>query len=477
MSKEEFHNESTAQNLQQGFEQWDAGAPDDRLWNKLNDSLDTEFTVNHQPSEHAQSLSAAFEDWSLGTPDDAVWTKINDDLSVDQVWNRLEDSLGAPVVTNPDQWLKDSYDNWSTGTNHDGWSKLDEALSRERVWGRLNVSLNRPIALGKTWWKYAASLTAFFFLSFWMNDGAMNGTSSFVAENEIQRPTTPTNGGQSVTSENTTPTTIADGTITGGQTQQTQGQQEKKRIDTPNNRQDQQQHLAQQTNGNKEQHTSTVSDLNNTAQAVVSYDLADLNSKGFPEMTCGELGRYSFDLPKPGFVSWTFSAGTQLSIVNENNRSALSSSMPRFGIAADLGFNRHFNRHWGFSQSFGYAEFSQTNGKYVKGRYLNSLQRMSTVQATSSVFYSLNHFDFNAGLVFTRVLNGAEQENNTIINIYNTSSVQAGISCGLSYTFSPRRDRIRYGLGAQYQWIPQINAGNAVFDDVQGMKLQAKISF
>ena len=176
------------------------------------------------------------------------------------------------------------------------------------------------------------------------------------------------------------------------------------------------------------------------------------------------------------YLTYTLGVGTLLSQSTNSERSSLSSSAPRLGFAVDATVSRHFG-HWGLTQNFGLAQLTQENGDYVRGRYQNSIQKLNTIQATSGVFYSFNRMDVNAGVVFTRILNGLEQENNKIINVYNTNKIQTGISAGVTYNFSPHRDKIRYGIGAQYQWTPTIHAGNTEFRDLQGIKILGKISF
>lgn len=508
MSLNTDHNDKLAQMLNEGFEKWDAGSPGDSLWDKLsgsldeagnnsledafdqwdntapssavwdklNTSLDKEVTENRASGEEAQSLNAAFSNWNAEEPKD-LWNKLDEELSTSSVWDKLSASLDEEANAVVDSKFKAAYQEWSTGTNHDGWTKLEDALSRERVWNRLAVTLTQPVALSSVWWKYAASLIAFTFVSFFMNDGIhQNINTSNTADNSGKEMTTPE---------------IIDSPNKGGNGTKTVNPTHQVAVNDPGqvqhnnlaNNQDRNQN--NNTNGvdNSINNTSNNSTITNTqADNKVSSNLAFdeialLQAKGLLNTdNCANVGRTHFYEPKRSFLSATLAFGTQLSQSRNDNRSSLSSSAPRFGLAVDAAFSKHFGR-WGLIQDFGYVQFTQLNGDYVKGRYQHSIQQLNTIQSTSGFFYSFNRFDLNGGVLFTRILNGLEQESNKIINVYNTNKIQTGLSAGITYNFSPKRDKVRYGVGVQYQWIPNINAGTTAFRDVQGLKIQGKISF
>jgi hypothetical protein len=458
-------NKQSAQNLKKAFENWENPSPPDSLWNKLDNSLTEEFNKNHSVSEAPHSLEAAFFDWDADVPGDALWSKLDADLSTESVWNKLDKSLDS--AENPDAWLTAAYSEWSTGTNNDGWNKLDEALSRERVWTRLNSSLSKPIATSSSWLKYAASLTTFFFLSFFMNDEStehaviVSDNSGIVdTENPLIDPAI-----EPAASTNLNPTngiTVA------------------QRTPTENN-----------NAGNPEKQHTDLAPNNSNNQLPVNNELSVVENQ---ENTFGEqfevnsLGKKMNDfachddiirqlVPKVQYANWTVSLGTQLSFLDESTRDQISTVTPRLGLTGELAFNKHFN-HWGITQSAGFSQFAQTNGNYVNGRYLNSQQQLRVLQFNTSLFYSIKRFDLNGGLVFTRLLSGDEQQNSKIVNVYYmTNSIQAGLTGGISYNLTPSATRMKFGIGAQYQWIPQISAGNSTFHDIQGFKLLGKISF
>jgi hypothetical protein len=465
--------------LEDAFEQWDTSALSIRVWDKLNASLDKEVAENRNPGEDAQSLSAAFNNWNAEEPQD-LWNKLDEELSASSVWDRLSVSLDEETDAVVDTKFKAAYEEWSTGTNHDGWTKLDDALSRERVWNRLAVTLTQPVALPSVWWKYAASLIAFTFISFFMNDGIhQNGSINSTATNsgtETPAPEiidSPNNGGNNAPIVNPAQQVAVNGP----------GLNPYNNTNVIANNQDRNQHpdannSVDNSANNPANSTASATQADNKVSADLAFDdLALLQAKGLLNTdNCANVGRTHFYEAPKSFLSATLAFGTQLSQSRNDNRSSLSSSAPRFGLAVDAAFSKHFGR-WGLTQDFGYVQFTQLNGDYVKGRYQNSIQQLNTIQSTSGFFYSFNRIDVNGGIVFTRILNGLEQESNKIINVYNTNKIQTGLSAGMTYNFSPKRDKIRYGLGLQYQWIPNINAGTTAFRDVQGLKIQGKISF
>jgi len=510
VSLENNHNDKLAQGLNNSFENWDAGAPSDSLWNKLNSSLENSNTAtsmeeafeqwdnpspvasvwdklnaslnkevieNRTPSKQPQSLSTAFNEWNTDEPKDG-WNKLDEELSTTAVWDKLSNSLNEEGDAVIDTKFKAAYHEWSTGTNHDGWTKLDDALSRERVWNKLSVSLTQPVGLSSVWWKYAASLIAFTFLSFFMSD-QMQGTHLVrtEAQNHSNEIGTEVNGGNQ-TGNN--PIAIIPNEANRKNRNENRFVANDLNPNVKTNLVDQNRennNLANNSTNNANNSTTTTVESNVKNDDFVYDNLAFLYPKSFETAdNCANVRRTHFYEPKRSYLSATFAFGTQLSQSKNDNRSTLSSSAPRLGLAVDLAVSRHF-KHWGITQDFGYIQFTQLNGDFVKGRYQNSIQHLSTLQATTGAFYSFNRFDLNGGIVFTRILNGLEQEDNKIINVYNTNKIQTGINAGITYNISPRREKIRYGVGLQYQWTPNINAGTTVFRDVQGLKIQAKISF
>ena len=509
MSTGKNHKDNAAQQLNKSFENWDAGSPSDSLWDKLNSSLDQTSTLeesfddwqtsnpsnavwenltisldqeiqnNRTASNEPQSLNAAFDNWEVEEPGD-LWNKLDEELSTASVWDKLSNSLDEESGAVVDTKFKAAYQEWSTGTNHDGWTKLDDALSRERVWNRLAVSLTQPVGLPSIWWKYAASLIAFTFLSFFMSDGVHINTSTGNLEainkgNDIETDA-PDNGIKDTHPDHVTENRFAVNTTNLNQNQAQNHDRVNQNYARNNNAIDNNIAITD-LNSNLNNSTSNTVQTNLASSDFMSDNLSFLQTRELGTTdNCANVGRIHFYEPKNSSLSATFAFGTQLSQSRNDNRSNLSSCAPRLGLALDLAFNKDFGR-WGLRQDFGYTQFTQLNGDYVKGRYQNSIQQLSTLQATTGVYYSFNRIDLNGGVVFTRILNGLEQEDNKIINVYNTNKIQTGISAGVTYNLSPKRDKVRYGVGLQYQWIPNINAGTTSFRDVQGVKVQAKISF
>lgn len=463
-------NKQSAHSIKKAFENWENASPSDSLWSKLDDSLTTEFIKNHAPTEKPHSLEEAFSDWNADAPREDLWSKLDADLATESVWNKLDKSLDS--AQNPDAWMTAAYSDWSTGTNNDGWNKLDEALSRERVWTRLNSTLSKPIATSSSWLKYAASLTVFFFLSFFMNDESKeqvivvsDNSKTMDQNNSVSDPTIvdPSSADNPSTNGNN-PT---DG-ITVAQRIPANNQevieQNKQLIDIA------------RSNPNKLSVNDDLTGVENQKSAF--SEQFESNTLGGKLTDFTNLHIVKMELPsRIRYSSWTVSLGTQLSLLDESSRDQISTVTPRLGLTGELAFSRHFN-HWGLSQSVGYSQFAQTNGNYVNGRYLNSQQQLRVLQFNTSVFFSIKRFDINGGVVFARLLSGDEQQNSKIVNVYYmTNSIQAGLTGGISYNLTPSARRMKFGIGAQYQWIPQISAGNSTFHDIQGFKLSGKISF
>lgn len=480
-SKLDASIENNTSSLNEAFEKWESEAPATDLWSKLDASLDNEINANRTPRNEAQSIGAAFNDWNPDAPKD-LWSKLDEELSTANVWDKLSTSLDNETGSVIDEKFLAAYQEWSTGTNHDGWSKLEESLSCERVWNRLSISLTHPVGLPSIWWKYVASFIAFTFLSFFMNDqvGENQLMSQLGTKAENQNPRE-INGNPLDNSGSDVPVINVShhNNLANNLNIRVNGNNpivlpDNSLVNNGNNPNSNIANNSAVNNRNSSENNQNAA-TNNTNS--FTDELAFLQAKGFGSTdNCSNVGRTHFYEPQKSHLSLTMAFGTQLSQSNSSNGSSLRSTAPRPGLAADLTVSRHFGR-WGIFQDFGYVSFTQSNGDFVKGRYQNSIQKLNTLQSTSGLFYSFNRFDVNAGVVFTRILNGLEQENDKIINVYNTNTIQTGINAGFTYNLSPRRDKVRYGIGAQYQWIPNISAGNTEFRDIQGLKIQAKISF
>ncbi len=456
-------NSNKAQGFKKAFEEWNAGAPDDSLWTKLNDSLSAEKV----------GISEAFDKWDAGSPGNSLWEKLDESIATEKVWSKLDDTLKANG-SDPDAWLVAAHNEWTTGTNLDGWNKLNEELSRERVWKRLEQTLSIPVSLDIPWFKIAASLLFFFSLSYYMSDGTLfNGTQELASAETttLQQTTTPVSNDIKPVVNNAT-----------------QGVQAVVANDNTN--------LAQKNNDqNVQQNGTNGNDLRNNSASNNSTDQQSANTNqndvvsntSDQELSDVMLGRK--DLPfidgtvKSGLLdwpvtkrpNWTLSVGTQLSLLTEENRSVYTNSLPKFGIAADFAYNKNFGR-LRLTEGIGFSQFSQANGKYINGRYQNTQQQLTAIQLNTTLGYQFNRVTLNGGLVFTRLINGTEQQQNTIVNVYNVSKIQPGLTAGVEYNLRPNTKYLQVAIGAQYQWVPQVATANVVFNDIQGLRLQTKIS-
>lgn len=488
-------NSNKAQGLKKAFDEWDAGTPGDSLWNKLNESISSEKVglkdafdkwdagtpseslwtkLDESISPEKVGLKDAFDKWNVGAPSDSLWTKLDESVATEKVWSKLDDTLKANG-SDPDAWLVAAHNEWTTGTNLDGWNKLNEELSRERVWKRLEQTLTIPVTLDVPWFKIAASLLFFFSMSYYMSDGSFTETQPLTSATTIsmqQQTANPVSGDVQTTGTNNnvngTPVFVVD---------------DRDQFAQNNNPQNNDQNVQQNNN-----------DVRNDALANNNSNQQDPNKQDAVTNAANEdvadalLGRKDFAFidgtVKPGlpnwpvtkYPNWTLSVGTQLSILTEENRSVYTNSLPKFGIAADFAYNKNFGR-LRLTEGIGFSQFSQTNGKYINGRHLNTQQKLVAVQLNTTLGYQFDRVTLNGGLVFSRLINGTEQQQNTIVNVYNVSKIQPGLTAGVEYNLRPKTKYLQVAIGAQYQWVPQVATANVVFNDIQGLRFQTKISF
>jgi hypothetical protein len=391
---------------------------------------------------------------------------------------------GSPA----DKALVDSYENWSPNNSGDGWSKLEEQLSRERVWTRLNTTLNYPITTSIPWMKMAAASMVFVFLSFYTDRFGdsdslkMNLNSSGLVADNVR----PTNLNQSTgvavasSSKDHSLDDVSDHAISTNNKQQlgqkgTELLANDKKTGTNTALNGTEIGFNENQNLNKTLAENTTVD--STAQSDSNFEeIAELERK---ELTLDPkaIGDFSFLPPKYNFKP-RFSAqiGGQFSFINENNRTAFSSSLPRIGIAADFQYHTYL-KNIRFTQNLGFSQYAQSNGSYVNGRYMNSNQRLNTIYLMSSIGYTFKGVTAYGGITVNRLLNGYEENKTYITNVYNTNKFQVGAAAGIDYHFTPFKNKTALGLGVQYQFVSKLKSGNAVFEDIHGVKLQLKYSF
>jgi hypothetical protein len=447
-----------------------------------------------------KSLQKSFGNWDTGLPSSDVWENLEADLAVSAVWDRLDETLEANG-SSADKPLVEAFENWSPNNSGDGWSKLEEQLSRERVWTRLNTTLSYPITTSIPWMKMAAASLLFTFLAFYTDryhvsdieqktsfafNTSGNGSDLVTPDNRQMAQSNRAENASSV--EGTNP--IATNEVVNGITNQKTTAQKQLLVGNAN----------KQTNERGVENNNTLNSNQNLAQnntvqtnepqnnaALTSKeetnsnldDLASLDELGRKEISVqpGVIGDFEFLPYKPLFKP-RFSAlvGGQFAFINEKDRSAFSSSVPSMGVAADFQYHLYSGK-FRFTQDLGFSQYAQSNGSYVNGRYMNSNQKLNTIYLMSAVGYTFKGVTFYGGISVNRLLNGYEESRTTITNVYNSKKLQVGATAGIDYHFTPFKNKTALGLGMQYQFVSRLKSENAVFNDIQGVKLQIKYSF
>lgn len=447
-----------------------------------------------------KSLQKSFGNWDAGMPSSDVWEDLEADLAVSAVWDRLDETLEANG-SSADKPLVEAYENWSPNSSGDGWSKLEEQLSRERVWTRLNTTLSYPITTGIPWVKMAAASIIFIFLAFYTDRYHISDNQQHVpfAFNTIENGMNSEISGnsqiaQSNASENSSSleeaNPVSANEVVNGVAGQKTNTQKQWMVANANKTTNQRgiENKALNVNQNLTQNNTvqTNESQNNTVltsneeTATNLNDLADLDKLGRKEIAVqpgGVIGDFEF-LPYKSPFKPRFSVlvGGQFAFINEKDRSAFSSSIPSMGLAADFQYHL-YSRRLRFTQDLGFSQYAQSNGSYVNGRYMNSNQKLNTIYLMSTVGYTFKGVTFYGGIALNRLLNGYEESRTTITNVYNSKKLQLGATAGIDYHFTPFKNKTALGLGMQYQFVSRLKSENAVFDDIQGVKLQIKYSF
>lgn len=462
---------------------------------------------SNNPNREFKSLQKSFQNWDAGSPSPDLWDDLEADLAVSAVWDRLDETL-EQNGSSADKALVDSYENWSPNTSGDGWTKLEEQLSRERVWNRLNLSLNYPVTTRIPWVKMAAASVLFVFLSFYtdyvlesgnfQSQNASSGTLANQAADKLSDRRLASN--ETVKGNETTErhevseqpilnnnpgihpvrTAVASqaGDNSAANLKHAVRRQDKvNEAKAPVMRPESEALNTAQTSVN--QLKKPEANVSNTTSTL--YDLSGLDTLGRKEIafepTNGQIGDFTFIPFKTAFKPrFSVQFGGQFSLINEKNRSAFSSSLPSMGIAADLQYHYYIG-NIRLTQDLGFSQYAQSNGSYINGRYVSSDQRLNTVFLMSSVGYTYRGATIYGGVSINRLLGGYEANRSMITNVYNSTKFQLGATAGIDYHIAPFKNKTALGVGMQYQFVSRLKSGNAVFDDIQGVKLQIKYSF
>ncbi|MNK05561.1 hypothetical protein D3C87_234440 [compost metagenome] len=444
-----------------------------------------------------KSLQKSFHNWDAGEPSADLWENLEADLAVSAVWDRLDESLeleGSPA----DKALVDSYEDWSPNSSGDGWSRLEEQLSRERVWTRLNTTLNYPVTTRIPWLKMAAASMIFMLIAFYTDQfsdpvreqnasGLISG--NFVPETN-ERPIAsatgaeqnPVNeiagaGAEAITTQKVSRQPnklLANATLPVDRDLANKQVKNEQDLQNPESNPD-----LTQENGVENQNNPAATDPLETTASNSMEDLAgidELGRKGI-EVIPGTLGEFHF-LPfkTPFRPRFSVLVGGQFAFINEKNRTAFSSSIPSMGLAADMQYHIYSGK-FRFTQDLGFSQYVQSNGSYINGRYMSSNQKLNTIHFISSIGYTYKGVTVYGGLALNRLLNGYEASRTTITNVYNSNKLQLGATAGVDYHFMPFNNKTALGVGVQYQLVSKLKSGNAMFNDIQGVKLQIKYSF
>jgi hypothetical protein len=416
-------------------------------------------------------LKESFDTWDAGSPSD-MWDELDASLSVEKVFHRLDVSLEAEG-SSADQWLKAVHNDWSPATNSDGWERIQEELSRERVWNRLNSTLATPVTIQMPWLKMAAASILFVFVWFYFSNAVQK-----VDHNELTpRSTTTSIADQQQDDVQSFTPVVAVNNEEQHQLVNSNPQQYRNQLI---NNQLQQNQLVEnneqnETNQTVEVHLTENGTINNTIIlndsidriGVIQPQLSDNSSLA----TLRDIKMLPLRQP-----NWSVQLGTQVSLLNERNTNSFTNALPKAAFVADVAYTMHFGRFF-VSEGLGFSQFAQTSGKYINGRYFNTNQKLNTVQLSTLGGVRFGRTSMYTGVVFSRLINGFEEKQNSVSNVYNASSIQLGLTAGFNCRVKQFANGSQIGVGMQYQYMPRLRSSNVEFNDLQGLRLQAKFSF
>lgn len=465
MAEDTFHSNSKDpfSDLNQAFQAWDGGEPSSAVWEKLEESIVLEST----------------------------WSKLEESLTEESVWNRLNNSLDQEFQKEHrlDEQLQESFESWDVQSSTDGWLKLNDELAKERVWLRLLASLNRPILVRVPFLKMTAATVLFMLLAF-HTDYSSDSLSSLRWLNQgivSQEPSESISTKQSLAAN-------ADSESSHGSIEPAFNNQKFVKSNKSYPYQFGEMQYAGQENGSIPTRISDKSVVTGgTHELPVPGTQPKLQMDGhlsnqdfmFDSLEPRELlSEYKdvahFDKPKSMRFylkpRWSIGVGSQFSIINEKNRSALTSAMPQFGWAGDLASHLYFGQ-FRWTNGLGFAQYSQGNGRYMNGRYETTNQRLNTAYFMSTGGYVYKGFSVYGGFTINKLLNGYEQNNRVMTNVYNSKNIQLGGIAGIDYNLKPFRNKSCIGFNMQYQFVPQLKSSNQLFNDIHGIRFQIKFSF
>lgn len=436
--------------------------------------MSEERTFGNQKNQDAW-IDHSFQEWDAGEPSD-IWKDLDESLSLDAVWNRVDASL-TEKEAGTDEWLREAHNEWSPVIEKDQWARLNDSLSLENVWTGLDQSLDQPVTTRIPYWKLiAASLVAVFFTQYFSDAPVSRDTNGLLTQEGIIAEKIDPSGVEKTGNTDKNPF---------GSVEQ---QHIIRRVDLiVNNGSDpspEEDHvIAQDQLGQtpEQQNAQVVERIVENPETKESNTTVD-NQQIDPLATRMWKAPEEFLTPRDFMVvrpyhHWTLQMGTQLSVLKERDQEAFTSTLPRFGMAADLSY-RHRVGPVQLIHAIGMSQYEQVAGKYINGRHSNTDQKINALQLSSSVAYSYGKFTFYGGLLFSKMLSGLEQNNSTIIKVYNFNRLQTGFTGGIDYRLVSFPNSGKHiSIGSQYQLLPSYKGEKTTFENIHGIRFQAKFSF
>lgn len=431
----------------------------------------------HTPAENSNEwLNRSFDEWDAGEPAANLWTELDESLSMESVWSRVGQSLTTEEHLE-DRWIADSHESWNPQPEKDGWAKLNDAISLEQVWVELNETLGQPVATRIPVWKLLAACVVALFMTRRLNDMPALRNKATTPQSDRTIAATAPEVELSAVLQLPEPAT-ADHSSDVQAVHATVGQRRNAPLHPQAEQPIVQESVAEVVHPEDgSMPGENLADADPEAAAIteeVPVDPLDKRLWSYPTELL-HLDRSLFSGPAP-IQHWTIQAGTQLSILQERDQASLTSTMPRFGMAADVSY-RHRIGSLQLIHALGMSQYSQGAGKYINGRYCNTNQLINTLQFSSSFGYSYKRFTFYGGIILSRMLSGLEQKNDAVTQVYNFNQVQPGFTGGIDFRLATLRTGQTISFGSQYQWLPSVNTRKTSFENIQGIRFQAKFSF
>lgn len=430
----------------------------------------------HTPDEQSGDwLKRSWDTWDAGSPSNTVWEELEASVVSETLWKRVNASLEAEEHS-ADNWIVTSHEHWEPANQTDVWERLNESISLEQVWQGLDHSLNQH-AHRPSYWKVAVASIVALLISTHFMDSPVQETSTATVQSSLSvgstTPATAQNGQQSsdVLPDDLQP----NGAVVAVTPAPNQHDENR---DIPQKNTPVRSLLASNRSllsvGRKDWSALTASEKEDQSLPSLVFR-TDVFPSSWSNLNAA-LAVHNGERPMP-FNHWTAQVGAQLSILHERDQALLTSTLPRFGLAADMSY-RHKVGPFQLIHSIGVSQYSQSSGKYVNGRHLITNQQVNAAQFHSSVGYTYKRFTIYGGLLVSKMLNGLEQNENTVTKVYDFGRLQAGLTAGIDVrilTFPRSGNQLSFG--SQYQWIPSAGGAKSSFENIQGLRFQTKFSF